>query len=237
MRGPCELSLVVPLYDEEACAARALTELLECLAGSGVAHELVAVDNGSRDRTGAILEELAARWPTLRVLQLRENQGYGGAILDGLSATRGSVVGFTCGDGEVRPGDVVAIYRVLRAGALDLVKAKRIRRRDGFVRQLLSFGYHALVALVFRLHITDVNGYPVLMTRAAYERLAPRARDWIVNVELLWRARRLDLRTAEVDVPHGERLGGRSHVRAWFPLLFLLQLLRFRLGPARRGPA
>lgn len=234
MNAPCDLSLVVPLYNEEACAERSISDLLRCLESSAVRYELLAVNNGSRDRTPAILEELAARWPPLRVLHFPENQGYGGAILAGLGAARGTVVGFTCGDGEVSPEAVVVIHSILRAGSLDLVKAKRIGRRDGIIRQLFSFGYHLVTAFLFRLHITDINAYPVLMTREAYGRIAPTARDWMINIDILSGARRLDLRTAELDVSHRERLAGRSHVRFWFPLLFLWQLIRHRFRLNRR---
>ena len=228
MNPSCELSLVVPLYNEETCIGRSLPDLLQCLEKSGICYELLAVNDCSLDRTKEILDELAVQWPRLRVFHLPQNQGYGGAILTGLEAAQGMILGFTCGDGEVSPEDVISIYTILRTGAIDLVKAKRIRRQDGFMRQLFSFGYHLIVMLLFRAHVTDVNGYPVLMTREAYQRIAPTARDWMINVDILVGMRRHNLRTAELDVIHRKRLGGCSNVRLWYPFLFLWKIIRFR---------
>lgn len=234
LRGSCELSVVVPIYNEEACARTSIGSLLQVLDASGLDYEVVAVNNGSRDGTAAILAELATRGPRLYVLNMPRNLGYGGGIRAGLDVSRGRVLGFTCSDGEVAPEDVIVLHRVLRAGGVDVVKGKRIGRVDGFVRQLFSFGYHVLVAALFRIHVTDVNGYPLLMTREAYRRISLTAHDWMVNVDLLMGARRQALRTVEVDVSHRPRLGGRSKVRLWFPLLFLWQMLRFRMSSACR---
>jgi glycosyltransferase involved in cell wall biosynthesis len=229
-----DLSVVVPLYDEEACVRESLTALLATLDASGLAYELIVVNNGSRDGTAAILADVAAQHPHLSVLTLAENAGYGGAILAGFAKARGRVLGFTCGDGEVAADDVLRGYALLAEAGVQLVKGKRIDRVDGTVRQLLSFGYHLAVAAVLRTHVTDVNGYPVLLTRDAYTRIRPEARDWMINVDLILGTRRERLRMAEYDVQHRPRLGGRSHVRAWFPVLFLWQLVRFRRAAAAR---
>ena len=231
-----DLSVVVPLYDEEACVRASLVALAQTLDDSGLAYELIAVDNGSRDGTAGVLADLAAHHPRLCVVTLADNAGYGGAILAGLAQARGRVLGFTCGDGEVAPDEVVRGYRMLADAPVQLVKGKRIDRVDGTGRRLLSFGYHLAVAAALRAHVTDVNGYPVLMTREAYTRIAPATRDWMINVDLILGTRREGLRMAEFDVRHRPRLGGRSHVRFWFPLLFLWQLVRFRRTMAAPGP-
>jgi hypothetical protein len=143
-------------------------------------------------------------------------------------------VGFTCGDGEVAASDVAWLCSFTRVPGLDFCKAKRLGRQDGAWRKLLSFGYHLLVGILFNIHVTDINGYPVLMKRAVYSKLALSRADWVFNVEMLLRLRSNGMRMAEVDVAHRARLGGRSHVRFWTPLVFIFQLISFwkheRLG-------
>jgi hypothetical protein len=126
------------------------------------------------------------------------------------------------------------MFRVLEASGLDLCKGKRIHRRDGPLRQFISFGYHVIVSLLFRIHITDVNGYPLLMRRENFSALDLRQRNWVFNLEVLHGARRLRLKIAEVDVEHRPRAGGRSHVRWYFPLVFLWQLLVYWLDERGR---
>ena len=227
MKPECELSVIIPFYNEEACVAGVLEEMVPALEKEGVDYELILVDNGSRDRTGEILRGICERKPQLKLIQLDHNQGYGGGILAGLAAARGRILGFTCGDGQISPGDLLRLYRVLAGGQVQFCKAKRLDRREGPVRQFLSFGYHLIVGMLFRVHITDVNGYPVLMAREVYQRMSLRKENWIINVEILLAARRLSVPMAEVDVWHRDRFGGRSHVGWLTPVTFLLELVGF----------
>lgn len=228
MAGTPDLSLVIPAYNEEACIAKTIPAQLAALEAAGIDHEVIVVDNGSTDSTGPMLDALAVDHPALRVLHLTPNHGYGGAIRRGFADARGAVVGFNCADGEVDPNDVAVLYDVLTAGGLDLCKAKRIERQDGIGRALLSVGYQIVVGLAFKVHITDINGYPVLLRRAAYEQLSLTANDWMINIDILYGARAAGLRTGEIDVRHRPRAGGRSHVGWHYPFLFAWQLMAFR---------
>ena len=225
MNTGVDLSVVIPVFNEEACIRGTVVEIVEHLKQCGISHELIAVNNGSTDGTGRILDELRLEQSSLIVVPLAVNDGYGGGILAGWRRSRGRVIGFTCADGEVDANDIVTLFRVLDAGKLDLCKGKRIHRRDGLFRTVISFGYHILVGLLFRIHITDVNGYPVLMRRESLAALDLQQRNWVFNLEVLFGARNLGLTIAEVDVEHRPRAGGRSHVRWYFPFVFLWQLL------------
>lgn len=239
MSTDLDLSIVIPVFNEEACVRGTVVEIIECLSRSGVSHEVVAVNNGSTDGTAGILDQLRSELPTLVVLPLAVNEGYGGGIVAGWRRCRGRVIGFTCADGEVGATDLVTMFRVLEAGALDVCKGKRIHRHDGPFRQFMSFGYHIIVGLLFRIHITDVNGYPLVMRRENLSALDLRQRNWVFNVEVLFGARNLGLTIAEVDVEHRPRAGGRSHVRWYYPFLFLWQLLvywRRSRGRAAEAP-
>lgn len=71
--------------------------------------------------------------------------------------------------------------------------------------------------------------------RGPFEKMNFTRKDWMLNIEILLEARALGLITAELDVSHGKRLGGESHVRWYFPLVFLVQLVHFRWSVYRRG--
>src|SRR5262245_33321164 len=98
--GP-ELSLVMPCYDEAEIVERSVRDLFAAFDAAGRRLELIAVDNGSRDRTGEILAALARREPRLVVSRVETNQGYGNGILAGLPLARAPWVGIVCADGQV----------------------------------------------------------------------------------------------------------------------------------------
>ncbi len=230
-----QLSVVIPFYNEEACAEKVVRDLHAALSWRSWGSELILVDNGSRDRTPAILAGLAAelsarkRWPKMRVLTFAENRGYGGAIRGGLEEAQGKIVGFTCGDGEVSARDLVRIYRRLAASKnLQICKGWRVGRRDGLFRVVLSAGYHWLISKFFLTAVQDINGYPFFMRREAYETLELRQNDWIINVEILNQVRWRKMSLEEVIIRHLPRAGGQSHVRWYFPILFAVELVRYR---------
>ncbi|MDQ7772702.1 MAG: glycosyltransferase family 2 protein [Elusimicrobiales bacterium] len=228
------LSLVIPFYNEEACAGPVVRGTLEALEKAGLDFELILVENASSDGTRRILEGFSGD-PRVKVLKLERNIGYGGAVTEGLAAAAGRHLGFTCGDGEIEPGDTAKVCRIAICSGEPVCKARRVDRLDGPWRKFLSVAYHLLVGLLFRVHVTDVNGYPVILTREAYEAIGLTSRNWVFNVELLVKARRLGFGILEPEILHRRRAGGRSHVGFGTPLAFLAQLLRLRLSDFGAG--
>ncbi|HOW28310.1 MAG TPA: glycosyltransferase family 2 protein [Elusimicrobiota bacterium] len=224
-----DLSVVIPVHDEQDCIRPAALEILDCLDRSGLSYELIAVDNGSRDDSGRILDELASSHPRLTVVHQPRHQGYGGVLLDGWAVSSGEVVGFTCSDGEVPAESLLGLYGILRSSETGLCKGRRIGRRDGILRRIFAAAYRGLVGMMFRVAAADPNGYPVLMKRSVYESLRLFSRDWMINLNLMVSSMERGVVMAEVDVPHRPRLGGRSHVNVLItPVLFLIQMMNFR---------
>src|SRR5258705_3631911 len=105
--GNPKLSLVIPLYDEEAGARAVAVGLYRALDAAAIDYELVLVDNGSRDRTGAIVDELSIENPRVRKVRVEVNRGFGYGILQGLAATRGAWVGYLGRGRQIAPHDRV----------------------------------------------------------------------------------------------------------------------------------
>jgi dolichol-phosphate mannosyltransferase len=224
---PIELSCVIPALNEEKCIENVLRELMFSLDSEKLDYEIIAINNGSTDSTGAILDRLHRECPKVRPLHFEINQGFGGAILKGFSQARGAVIGFTCADGEVAPDSIIHLYRIIRGTGADIAKAKRMDRQDGPVRAVLSLGYHFIVRVLFRLNIADMNGYPILLKEHALKTLRLSQPNWMINLEILSGAKRLHLITAELDIPHRRRMGGKSHVDWKTPIVFFAQVVRF----------
>ena len=133
-----DISVVVPVYDEEGAAPLLAREIAVAFAGR--AFEIVFVDDASRDGTKAALKALAAEIPQLRVLAHRKNAGQSRAIRSGVLAARGGVIVTLDGDGQNDPADGPGLVDALLAGPADLamVGGERVKRRDSFAKRLAS---------------------------------------------------------------------------------------------------
>jgi dolichol-phosphate mannosyltransferase len=132
------VSIVVPVHDEEG-AAPALAEEIAA-AFSGEPHEIIFVDDASRDGTRAALVALKARLPQLRVAVHARNAGQSRAVRTGVLAARGAVVVTLDGDGQNDPADAPRLVARLRAGPerLAMVGGRRVKRQDSPAKRLAS---------------------------------------------------------------------------------------------------
>ena len=225
------LGLSVPLYDEEALVEAVVTEIIGALEAGDVPFRLALVDNGSRDRTGEIVDRLAAD-PRVMAVHVSPNRGYGGGILAGIAALqeRGDcgVLGWCWGDGQVDPAVIPALYEACLAGA-DLAKARRTERRTGMDRRLVSAGYE-VVTQALGVRTRDVNGCPKLLRAEAWQAIGAVHRDWFLDAEVVLEVEARGLRVAERPVVMRERAAGESKVRLGTVLEFVGNLARWRLG-------
>lgn len=226
-------SIVLLFFDEEANVVGVLTSLRDALERAGEDFELVAVNNGSRDRTASLLREIAGGGGRIRLVEIPENRGYGWGALQGLQSCRGEWIGFMAGDGQVDPGDVLRLLR--QAGSSwDLVKVRRAVREDGFIRQAISDVYVMLFCLTFNLPFYDINATPRLFRRRWLEVLDLRSRDWFLDAEILLKAGYLGFRVKEVPIVFKRRGGGSSSVNFKTVVEFIINIIRFRFGPELR---
>lgn len=102
-----DLSVVLPIFNEEECIVAVLDELCAVLrARAATVWEIVAVDDGSTDRTPELLRQAAGREPNLRVLRLAPNAGQSAAFWTGFQAARGAVIATMDADGQNNPADI-----------------------------------------------------------------------------------------------------------------------------------
>ena len=231
-----ELSLVLPLFDEEARLGAALAELRTALLRSGRRGEIVAVDDGSRDGTAALLAAEAALDPRLRVVTLESNRGKGAAVREGVLAARGAFVVFLDADLST---DLEALPRLLarlEAGA-DVVYGSRrtsgavVLARQSRVRELAGRVFSWLARRVADPRLCDFTcGFKGFRAAAARELFGPlRTQRWAFDAEVARRARRLGLAREELPVRWTQRGASKVRVASAAPGA-LLDLLRIALA-------
>src|SRR5690606_5897905 len=133
-----EISVVVPVFDEEGAAAGLAREIAAAFAGAD--YEMIFVDDASRDRTREVLTGLKAEIPQLRVLAHRANSGQSRAIRTGVLGARGDIVVTLDGDGQNDPADAPRLVAALKAGpqTLAMVGGERVKRQDSQAKKVAS---------------------------------------------------------------------------------------------------
>jgi glycosyltransferase involved in cell wall biosynthesis len=131
-----DLSVVVPLYNEEDSLPSLVEQLLAALRPIGRSFELILVDDGSRDATPEQLRKQAQRVPELVAVLLRRNYGQTAAMAAGFDASRGTVIITLDGDLQNDPADIPLLLETLEQG-YDLVSGWRHRRQDAAISRLL----------------------------------------------------------------------------------------------------
>src|SRR6185436_6718166 len=130
------LSYFFPAHNEEENVRELVAEALEALPLLAESFEIIVVDDGSRDATGSIADELTAANPdVVRAVHHPTNLGYGAALLSGFQAARHELVAFTDGDRQFRVADLGRLTsRLAEADAPDAVVGYRIKRMDPLIR-------------------------------------------------------------------------------------------------------
>ena len=204
------LSYFFPAHNEEANVAGLVEEALDSLPAIAETFEIIIVNDGSRDRTQAIADELTAAHPgVVRAVHHPTNLGYGGALRSGFGAARYELVAFTAGDRQFRVEDIGRLTeRLAEDDAPDVVVGYRIRRADPIVRTLYARAYRLANRLFFGLRVTDVDCACKVFRREALDGIHVESEGAFFSAELLIKLRAAGRSIAQVGVPHYPRLAG-----------------------------
>ena len=217
-----ELSVVVPVYNEEANVEPLIGEINGVLRHLGKRYEIVVVDDGSEDQTFAVLSKLHREQPTMTVVRLKRNFGQTAALAAGLAYARGEIVILMDGDGQNDPADISALLAKLAEGN-DLVAGWRFNRRDPFLnRRLPSMIANRLISWTTRVKLHDYGCTLKAMRK-----------DIAKNLKLYGEMHRFipaiaferGARIAELKVNHRPRLRGQSKYGITRTLRVVLDLL------------
>jgi glycosyltransferase involved in cell wall biosynthesis len=232
------LSAFFPAHNEEANVVPMAEAMLAVLPRVATQWELVIVDDGSRDRTGALADEFARTHPGVRVVHHEVNRGYGGAIKSGLAASRLDYVFFTDGDRQFDPAEIERL--IARLDQAEVVVGRRAQRADNVVRRLNGMAWSTLVRALFGFTVRDVDCAFKLFRRSAIAGIAPRAEGAMISTELLARIHQRGHRIVEVPVSHYPRQHGTPSganpaviLRAFVELFRMRRQLRAEFAQTR----
>lgn len=203
------LSLVVFAYGEAENVPAVLGDIRGWLRSRAAPFELIFVDDGSRDGTGAVAERVLADEPHARVLEHDRNRGIGAALKTGVSAATLPWVTFLPCDGQITPTSLdVLLAAAETADACDVVFSVYRDRNDGWHRTLLSWGIRALIRGMLGVDLRSDG--PYLFRRELFVPEALPPDSFFLNFEFPLRMLRAGRPTAVVSIGCEPRRAGRS---------------------------
>lgn len=229
------ISVVVPARNEEATIAQVVERSFQAFAALARSGEVLVVNDGSTDRTAAILAELQQCHPTLRVFTHRRSQGMTAGLQKMFSASRGEIVILIPADMESDPLlDVPTLVRHMEQNDLDMVAGWRQGRKDGKV--FASAIYNLVMRNLANVPVHDGNWIKALR-REVIEHLPPLRSDW--HRFILMIAVHQGFRLGEVQTDYKPRASGSSKFgweripKSFLDVLVLKFLLTFSEAPMR----
>ncbi len=233
-----ELSVVVPAFNESQRIAPSLEAIFAFLEGRGTSHEVLLADDGSTDGTSEVAEKFSQQ--NLQVLRTPDNQGKGAATRRGVLASSGQRVLLTDADLSTPISDLPRLEARLAESAVVLgsraVAESNVVEHQPLYRELMGKTFNKLIRLAGVWGINDTQcGFKLLDGGAARQIFAEMVTPgFAYDVELVWLARKLGFRVAEVGVTWVNSPDTR--VRALTdPPRMLLEIARFRWHHWRRS--
>jgi glycosyltransferase involved in cell wall biosynthesis len=201
-------SIILPVYNQADHIGEIVDGYDRALDAAGISHELVLVVNGAqRDASVAACEELAGRYPSVRVLVERQG-GWGRAVKRGISESRGTSICYT-NSARTTDRDLTLLLLYSRAFSDVVIKANR-KIRESLPRRVGSLLYNIECRTLFDLSCWDINGTPKVFPRSFHALLELRSDDDMIDAEFNAVCRRREYPMIEVPIFSARRHGGKS---------------------------
>lgn len=231
--GQPEISVVIPLYNEEQSLRELEQGIRESLTALGLSYEIVFVDDGSQDGSFGVIEALHRERPAVRAIRLRRNYGKAAALAFAFRTVRGKAIVTMDADLQDDPGEIGKLLATLDKG-YDLVSGWKRLRRDPWTKRWPSKVFNWVTARVSGIRIHDFNcGLKAYRRRVTDELPVYGELHRYLPVLAHWRG----FRVGEVEVHHRERKYGRTKyglqrfIRGFLDLLTVVLITRYARSP------
>lgn len=210
MDEPLSISALFPAYNDGGTIASMVLSALMTLRQLTDDYEVIVVNDGSRDYTPQILDELARQYPgEVRIIHHPKNRGYGGALRSGFGAATKAWIFYTDGDAQYDPREMKDLVAALNGG-IDVVNGYKIGRSDPIGRKIIGRIYHYTVKFLFGFKLRDVDCDFRLIRREIFDHISLESDHGTICLEMVKKMQDAGYRFVEVPVHHYHRAYGRS---------------------------
>ncbi len=224
-----ELSIFFPFWNEEKNIENVIKKAIPVAEKIANIWEIIMIDDGSSDRTGKIAQKLAQKYKNLKLISHFPNRGYGAALKEGLVNSKFKYIIFNDGDGQFDFSEAGKFVKLIKN--TDIVIGFRKKRNDSnLIKRLLLMNLLKLWNLIlFRIYFRDIDCGFKMFTRVSLDKIGPlRCEGAMITTEILAKAKKKNLKIAEVGVNHYPRSQG-DQSGANFPVILRAVLESFQL--------
>ena len=212
------LSIFFPAYNDAATIPSMIISAFLTVQRITNDFEIIVVNDGSKDHTAELLNELQRLYPQVRVITHPQNRGYGAALRTGFSSASKEWVFYTDGDAQYDPRELVKLVEALESN-IDVVNGYKIERSDPLHRIIIGRLYHHIVRMIFGFRLRDVDCDYRLMRRSIFDKVQLTSTSGTICLEMVKKMQDFRYRFSEVPVHHYHRAHGKSQFFN-FPRLF-----------------
>ncbi len=156
MRG-IDISVVIPLYNEDESLPELEAWIRRVMEEHGYSYEIILVDDGSKDRSWSVIEQLSRQNPAVRGIRFRRNYGKSAALNTAFAASRGEVVITMDADLQDSPDEIPELYRLIREEKFDLISGWKQKRYDPLSKTIPSKFFNAVTRWISGIDLHDFN--------------------------------------------------------------------------------
>ena len=200
------LSVILPAYNEEASVPRAARVICGLLTQAGIPHELIFVDDGSKDGTWAAVQAQAGPFPQVRGVKFSRNFGKEAAVFAGLAQARGDCAVVLDCDLQHPPEKIVEMYRLWQEGYQVVEGVKTSRGRENPLHTLAARTFYSIISSATGIDMSRASDFKLLDRRAVDTLLAMREKNAFFRALSSW----IGFQTAQVEFEVQPRLEGQS---------------------------
>lgn len=201
-------SIIIPCYNEEDN----IEKLINLLSSKSNLYDIewIIVENGSKDDTRTLLNNICKYKKNFKLVYIDENQGYGYGIIKGLENSCGDYVGWLHADMQVSPDSMIEVIKLNEASKNKKVFYKGSRKNRKFIEHFFTFFMGVYATLVFQKKLYDIGAIPVLFDRELIKELGKIPYDFTIETYVYYIAKKENYKIVRPPVYMNERKSGLS---------------------------
>ena len=212
-----ELSVFFPCYNEEKNIKNTVDKTIPVLQKNAKNWEIILVNDGSKDNTGKVLEEIKKEYPKqIKIITHNPNRGYGAALKSGLYNAKYQWIAFTDADGQFDFTEVTKLIEKQQKTKADIVIGYYLARQVSKAAIITSKIWELIVFVLFGLHVTDIDCGFKLINKKVVDTIPKleAERGAFISSEFLIKSKKAGFKIVEIGVHHYPRLEGKATGRS-----------------------
>lgn len=216
------ISITIPAFNEEETIEKVVKEVLAAVSTITKDYEIVLVDDGSKDKTGKIIDALARNNKKIRALHHKKNKGFTGAMKTSLYSAKKHLVFLAPADGQFDFTQLKSFVDAIRG--YDMVIAYKVNSREGFFRKFSSWAIYSLYKTLFRVPIREISSV-FMWRRRVIEAIEIESEDRsaVFLYEFFYKALQKNYKYIEIPITWCSRRAGRAKGRGFKNILKTLE--------------